>query len=478
MNPFPRALLGALVLTLTACSGAPRTAGKAAAPSAPPSASVPVAASSAAVPALDPATVTVTTLAIPASVQLDGDPSEWGALDALPPVSGEPAQKPGVSHVGVALDGEAIHLVGTIGGAAKAGLTVALKFPSPELPQIGYHGRSDIYPIGDCTEPDPTDAERYQRPNPFQPPQEECKKLLAAYQKFTAEHLARFERVLRIDENGVTTEGSSAALDRVRFESKPTPAGFTFEADLPVELLPRCTTAPIADIALAAAPGLSAHLPEGAFVGADFDPPVHFEPLRAVREYAFAKAKERYYSEMVVSYQPGDWNKIEVVERDPSQYALEASERALYTKLGGDGDVEFGRISMLRHDVVALRAGEVVGGSWFHNAPAKPIRRRLGDVDGWLLVSAWNEPEWGEGYEIAGFDTCFIRASDGHLTELWGGGGPRGWSKVQPSVSADLEVLTLVGTVDARFTLPYGTPATKKYVWRLDKSKSVYVERP
>ena len=90
-------------------------------------------------------------------------------------------------------------LVGTIGGAAKAGLTVALKFPSPELPQIGYHGRSDIYPIGDCTEPDPTDAERYQRPNPFQPPQEECKKLLAAYQKFTAEHLARFERVLRIN---------------------------------------------------------------------------------------------------------------------------------------------------------------------------------------------------------------------------------------------------------------------------------------
>lgn len=472
MKPFLPAILSAsvvVVVVVAACSGAPRAPERATAPSASSTASVPVASASAAVPALDPATVTVTTLAIPASVQLDGDPSEWGALDALPPaVGGETAQKAGLSHVGLALDGEAIHLVGSVGGAAKKGFTLALLFEAKAFPPIGLAGRSVIYSLEDCSNPLGPDWSRF--------PKDLCEDLRAAYEKFKAEQSARFTRVLHVDESGVTSNVSSEALARVRFKSKPTATGFTFEADLPVDFLPRCTAAPIEHIALAAAPGFSSSIDEGTFVTASFDAPVHFEPYRAVREDAFARAATSY-DLTVVSYQPGDWNKIEVVERSPSEVSLEASVRPLYTKLGGDGDVEFGQVHVSSYDIVALRAGVITGRSSFHNPPAPPIRRRMGGEDGWLLVSAWDEPVRGEGYQDAGFDACFIRAADGQSTELWSGSIPV-WESVKTSVSANLEVLTLRGTQSPRvsdFTAP---PPKKTYVWKLDPSKGVYVQQP
>lgn len=423
-------------------------------------------------PPPDPSIVTVTTVKIPASTTLDGDPSEWGALDGVP-ASGATSRRRGASQVAFALDPKTIHLVGSIDGEAKSGLIVALRFDGAEVPPIGYAQRGGGFQsIGDCTE----------EIEGRTPPIAECKAIHARYDAFRAAHAARFTRVFRVTETGISADG--AALTKLvasgTFKSKPTATGFTFEADLPVAALPRTIYAAVSSIDLAAAPGTTPPAAD-AFLHASLAEPVAFEPYAAVRQYAYDIGRMGQVNSSVVSYQPGDWNKVEVVRNDDSGLSLEASERALYTKLGGEGDLEFGLIHFGRPMIIMVKAGVPSEQCWMRSAPTKAIKKNLGGVDGWLMVTSYNffRSDMGYGY-YAGFDTCFGTANGALRSGLWQEPQNVTWDKVTPTISSDYETLSLAGTA---YPLDLGSKPTvtmrsAAHVWRLSKTGVGYVESP
>ena len=68
--------------------------------------------------------------------------------------------------------------------------------------------------------------------------------------------------------------------------------------------------------------------PVDAFVANSLPAPVSFEPYRAIRDLAF-QFRSGGLKPRAVTYQPGDWNKVEIVEGVESGLSLEATERAL-----------------------------------------------------------------------------------------------------------------------------------------------------
>lgn len=156
-------------------------------------------------PPPSPAVITVTTVKVPTAIVLDGDPTEWGPLDVIPPARVDGTrQGSGLSRVALALDEKAIHLVGAIGGDARSGLTVALRFGSSEVPDIGYAQRGGgLRGIGDCSEEVKGQT----------PPADECRAIYAAHDKFRAAHVARFTRVFHVSDSGITAD--DAALSKL-----------------------------------------------------------------------------------------------------------------------------------------------------------------------------------------------------------------------------------------------------------------------
>lgn len=441
-----------------------------AAPSASPSA---VASSGPATPpplTPDPSAITITTIKVPLALNVDGDPSEWGALDVLLTQTDKP-QRRGPSHVAVALDEKALHLAGSVSGAAKSGFTIALRFGAPDLPSIGFPQRSGgVMSIGDCTEEVPG----------LSLPIDECKKVQAAYDAYVAADAARYTRVLFVDEKGITSTGAaiSKLLATAKFKSKPTADGFTFEADLPVGALPRTQSPAIEGVDLAARVGTGAP-PNDAFYGASFTSPVSFDPHRAAREWALQFGRVGGLGMTVVSWQPGDFGKIEVIDRGASGLTLEATERALYTKLGGDAKLEFGLVHVAAPTVVVIQDGHVGSTCSFSKGPKSAVKKRMRETDGWLMVSAFDYFRGDSGFgRDAGFDTCFVLADGNAVTGVWSGGGMmQVWENVTPTISADLETLSLAGQA-YDFSTGVQTMKYTSQSWRLDKAEGVYTEQP
>lgn len=425
-------------------------------------------------PALNPAVVTVTPIKTPLGLSVDGDPSEWGALDVLLTQT-DKAQPKGASHVAVAIDEKAVHLAGTIAGVAKSGLTVALRFEAPELPPVGLGQRGGgVLPLGECEEEIPG----------FTLPVDDCKEVRAAYDAFVAAYAARYTRVLAITESGISavppaTKWISAGpnlpnlLAAATFRAKRTATGFTFEADLPLGVLPRLASPSIESIALAARPGAAAP-PDDAFFFASLPTPVSFDPHRAVRDWAF-RFPRTGLSTFAPSWQPGDWNKVEVIQRGSGGLSLEPTERALYSKLGGGGNIEFGFIEIEVPMVLVLADGIVTGECQMGTAPNTAVKKRMRDQDGWLMVSPYQYFRGESGYGfVAGFDTCFILPDGNTATGIWTGGTLRVWDSVTPTVSPDLETLTLSGQA---YDLSGGdTKQPASDTWSLDKTNGTYTE--
>lgn len=414
----------------------------------------------------DPAAITITTIKVPLALSVDGDPSEWGALDVLLTQTDKP-QRRGPSHVVVALDEKALHVAGAVSGPAKSGFTIALRFPAPGLPPVGVAQRfGGVAPIEDCAQ--------------ASLPEAECKEVLSAYDAFVAVDATRYTRLLVVDDKGITSSGAAVSklLATATFKSKPTADGFTFEAELPIGVLPRSQTPAIEtiDLAARAAPGVP---PDDAFVGASFTAPVSFDPHRAAREWALTFGRLGGLGQAVASWQPGDFGKIEVVDRSSSGLSLEASERALYTKLGGDGKLEFGLVHVAAPTVVVIQDGHVGNTCSFTTAPKTAAKKRMRETDGWLMASAYDYFRGDAGFgRNAGFDTCFVLADGNAVTGIWSGSGMMQiWDSVKPTISADLETLTLSGQA-----YDFSTGAqTKKYAtqsWRLDKPNGAYAEVP
>ncbi|MFO0612637.1 MAG: hypothetical protein U0414_08625 [Polyangiaceae bacterium] len=416
-----------------------------------------------------PAVITVTTIEPPRALTVDGDPSEWGALDVLRTQSDKP-QPRGASHVAVAIDEKALHLVGTIAGTAKSGLAVALRFEAPELPPVGIAQRGGgVMPVGECTQEVPG----------FTLPIDECKEVRAAYDAFVAENNARYTRVFEIEASGISSTSAPVTklLAGATFKSKPTAEGFSFEADLPLGALPRLAEPTIERIALAARPG-AAPPPEDAYFVATLPAPLAFEPYRAVREFAFLFPRAGF-SAYAPSWQPGDWNKVEVIQYAGGGLSLEPVERALYTKLGGGGNVEFGAIEVSTPMIVVLMGGAVASECPMRTAPKTVVKKRMRDQDGWLMVAPYQYSRDDAGYGVAaGFDTCFVLADGAAAPGIWTVEGmPRVWDSVAPTVSADLETLTLSG-----LAYDFSTGVEKKVratdTWRLDKANGTYTRQP
>lgn len=437
----------------------------------------PSASSSAAVAdAADPAAITVTTIAVPSRLALDGDPSEWGALTILPAVRDKQApQRAGPSHVAVALTPKSVFVVGAIAGGAKSGFSFALQFGAPGFPEVGLAQRGGgMMPIGECTEEIPG----------FTLPIEECKEVRATWERFVAAETARYTRVLRVDANGVTSEGDLVmkAIASGTFKSKATADGFTFEAELPLAVLPRATEAPIGSIGLAASVTPLAIAKEDAFVWGNVEE-VAFEPNAPARSAAFYFTQlPTMFRRPQVTYQPGDANKVEVLDYAGGfTLTLETTEHVLYTKLGGEGEVEFGVVDVHEPVLMSTRGGKMIGFHPFHRTPKNMATKKLAGADGWLVVAPWiyESSEIGSlgVVQRASFDAAFIDKT-GNLTEVFPAGGDQNaWLSVTPTIAPNLDTLTLAGK--AYDLMDTTAPAkAKHHGFRWDGKVGGYVEQP
>ncbi|MFO0617288.1 MAG: hypothetical protein U0414_32125 [Polyangiaceae bacterium] len=470
-----------LVFGLAACAGtAPASSGGAPSPTARASgsASEPIAsatASAAAGPPFDLSAITVTTVSVPSHLVLDGDPSDWGALTILPAVRRDEApQKPGPSHVGVALTSKSVYVVGAIAGAAKTGFALALHFEPVGFPEVGLAMRGGgMTPIGDCPEGVPG----------FNLPVAECKSVRAAYDAFVAQQSARFTRVLRVESTGIHAD--DPALDKLvssgTFKSTTTPDGFAFEAELPLSALPRASEAPIGSIGLAARVGVVDVGHPEAFVRGDLAAPVSFEPNALARAAAFMFPNMRIYSRPQISYQPGEPNKIEVQDYpgDGDTTSLEVKEHVLYTKLGGDADTELGIVDLRDPVLMVTHAGKMTGSQAYHLAPKTIASKKLAGAEGWVVASSyvWTTYELTQigAVQQAAFEVVFVDKS-GNVNPLLGQGcDANAWSKVTPTLGPNFDTLTLSGTA---YDLSDTTraPKAKQHVWRWDSKIGGYTE--
>ena len=230
---------------------------------------------------------------------IDGDLTEWGAP----------------SKIGFALSGQQAWIVGRLAPAASEGVWVGVGARFVELPVIGH----DLA------------AER-------------------------ASHVARFERLYRIDPTGVRAlgkDGALSAIEGAKAAWKREDAGVSLEVSLPLSALPRFAEAPIERVRLTAAIGRSApDVPPERWVWFDLASPVHFQPYDALRMHAIERALDRrpftdlptpsFEEPFPVSYQPGDPLHIEVIDA-PSCDRLERHERPLFEPLAPFGDLQIVR---------------------------------------------------------------------------------------------------------------------------------------
>ncbi len=156
---------------------------------------------------------------------------------------------------------------------------------------------------------------------------------------------ARFVSWIRIASSGVrrvTEQGVLSDVSTARIASRPGPAGFTIEATIPLEALPRFSEAPLTSVRLAIHPGSAAppSVADDAWLVTKLPAPVAFEPMADLRALAFETSEW-------MSYQPGAPLDVEVT-RYPSfteRSTFEVKREPLYTRRMEIGDVEIGLLA-------------------------------------------------------------------------------------------------------------------------------------
>lgn len=170
-----------------------------------------------------------------------------------------------------------------------------------------------------------------------------------------AARASRFERVFRIDRQGVRLLGEESRLEAVEgaasafVEGK---GGRAIEARLPVAAYPRASSAPIVEVsvyAIAATDASPPPAPRERFTRLGTPGPVHFEPHGALRAAVCASIAKRK-TPAGFSYHPATPERFELAAESPS-------ERTLYTRLDALGDVEIGLVPLARTHVAVLSSG-------------------------------------------------------------------------------------------------------------------------
>lgn len=338
---------------------------------------------------------------MPAKFTIDGDPSEWA----------DEAQAP--SRVAVAVSSKSVFLVGRV--AAAAGTTVTVAF---------HH-------------------------DPLTSPKNK---------------VAQFTRVLHVDANGVTADDPalSKALAAATFNSSKTPQGFQFEAELPLDVLPRLVSVPLGALGVAAASGATA--PER-FVSCSLPMPVEFEPNAIFRRWVFGLGAARIQNAgAVLTYSAIDGDHVDVLQKN-DRGTVDVTERTLYRKLGGDADVEFGVVDLVGPTIIARVRGAVTGEIHLSALPKTFAKKKINGRDGWLGVAPKiepaNQPEL-PGATTVLFDTVFIGV-DGNLAEGLFPPYTAFWKDASPTISTDLASLSVKGTL-----YEGATPKPGSFRWKLN----------
>ncbi len=333
-----------------------------------------------AAPERDATAVSVVPVHAPAGLVLDGDLGEWGAfppppesLDRPPsnddprgpygaPLPSEEAPPPNpedaASRVAFALTGEQALLAADLGEAARDGVWVGVGAQVPDLPLLGeYFGRMGFVVLDCETMPvvEGEEGDQGYRVDP-RPPElaDACRGLQARRAEAKAKHAARFEKLFKIDRDGVRLVGPGgalAAIEGAKSAWKAGPEGATVEVSLPLSAMPRLGEAPLVTLRLAARIAAAAPvIARGEWVWVELPEPVAFEPYGELRAHALRRANDvgewlpgtiSYKQPRTVSYQPGDALHIEAMDSQTCNL-VSAHEMSLFEKLATFGDAEIG----------------------------------------------------------------------------------------------------------------------------------------
>jgi hypothetical protein len=329
---------------------------------------------------LDPTIVSVTAARVPAHFALDGDIAEWGSLLPPPPSDpppelpllpgetepGPPAPNPrdAESHAAIALTSDGAVIAADLHGASREGIWLGIGGGAPSVPPIGDWQRGGGVRDFNC--------EMNLGTGEANPPEAiaACHALLQRHAAFVAAHHARFERVYRVDREGVRLvkpDGTLAAIEGAKALFLATPTGATVEVALPAKALPRMSEAPLTGlgaVARAAPTVQPPALPAALWVGLDLPAPVSFEPWAELRDRVFEEMRTRVsIGPTGLSYQPGDPLHVESISYDKGLYdtsRVSRSEETLYTKKASLGDVEVGVASAYGEWIAILEKGKLV----------------------------------------------------------------------------------------------------------------------
>lgn len=456
-----------LVLLAAACTAPPGPP--------PVSATIPPAASAPIEPVkapTDPTIVSVAAVRPPASIAIDGDLAEWGTFMALPslgqPMAGgqrassEHAPNPpdAASRLAFAISGDGAQIAATLGESAHDGIWLGVGAWAPDLPRLGIYSRGGALDELECEFVRIELSEGAHTQGPPNPPEVRaaCEALIARHKQLIAAEATRFERVFKIDREGVhrvEADGAIAAIPGASAVWKATAGGATVEVSLPLAAMPRVAEAPLEAMRLAARAVTAAKPPSltaREWVWVSLPSPVAFEPLGDLRAKIFEQQREieldpSHFGETVysqpegLSYHPTAPLRVERVHYLGGEYEytrVGPSEVPLYEKRDALGDIEVGMASS--SELAILRKGKLleligIGGilkgivhregelhvfgfspssfnemsgfqpsRWSVTAISEDGSHRDLVVDGSLEVAGWYEAAWTAMDEIPGKD--------------------------------------------------------------------------
>jgi hypothetical protein len=239
----------------------------------------------------------------------DGDVHEWGEL-----VPGSPGA---AGHVAIAFSSSHATIAGDLPTLKSGGVWIEVRFPSKDLPPIGYSSCCGVYPLN-CDEPHPGTRAPLSAAD-----KASCQATLRQYQAFSDRYEAGFRRLYRVDASGVRALDSSNKLSGISGAT----AGFAarqgrsqLEMVLPALALPRSSDAPqyAAQVAVFDMPETSVPASQDkARVELELPKPHDFEPSAPLRSLIFERARDRVLQgDIRLSYQPGEGLALEVVSYD------------------------------------------------------------------------------------------------------------------------------------------------------------------
>jgi hypothetical protein len=217
----------------------------------------------------------------------------------------------------------------------------ALGVGAPDLPPVGEYQRGGgIWPFMECQ------ASPDQPANVDPEANAACQALLKRRKDEVAQHERRFERLYRIDREGVRVQrgdGSLAPVEGARAAVRATPERATLEASIPLLALPRMSAAPVESLALVARVASAAPPPppDGGWTWVALPAPVAFEPFGDIRGALFQQAMQYGIYRVAASYQPGVPSRIEIIgyPGPMATRSLMAREGDIYVKQASLGDV-------------------------------------------------------------------------------------------------------------------------------------------